>query len=78
MTFPEKLQSLRQSSGYTQKQLAEKLNMTSNAYQQYEYGKREPNIEKLIMISVILNVSLDNLLCREDWINSHAGFVDEY
>ena len=53
------------------------LSMTSNAYQLYEYGKREPNIEKLIMLSVIFNTSLDSLLCREDWLKSHEGFFDE-
>lgn len=77
MKFHEKLQLLRQSSGYTQKQIAEMLSMTSNAYQLYEYGKREPNIEKLIMLSVIFNTSLDSLLCREDWLKSHEGFFDE-
>ena len=77
MKFYEKLQLLRQSSGYTQKQIAEMLSMTPNAYQLYEYGKREPNIEKLIMLSVIFNTSLDSLLCREDWVKSHDGFFDE-
>ena len=77
MKFHEKLRLLRQSSGYTQKQIAEMLSMTSDAYQLYEYGKREPNIEKLIMLAVIFNTSLDSLLCREDWVKSHEGFFDE-
>ena len=77
MEFHKKLQLLRQSAGYTQKQMAERLAIAPNAYQQYEYGKREPNIEKLLMLSAILNTSLDSLLCREDWIKSHEGFFDE-
>ena len=46
------------------------LGISMRAYQHYEAGTREPNIETLIQLSSILNVSLDDLLCREDVLQS--------
>lgn len=76
MSFHEKLKNLRISSGLTQHYMAEQLRITDRSYQNYEYGKREPNIETLIQISFILNVSLDELLCRNDYLKSHEASVD--
>lgn len=77
MLFHERLRELRKQSPYTQKQLAEILGMEPNAYQLYEYGKREPNIAKLLQLAVTLNVSLDYLLCLEDFKKSLEVFADE-
>lgn len=75
MKFNEKLKESRLSKGKTQKQMAELLSMATNAYQRYELGTSEPNIQKLLKISVILDVSLDELLCRDDFLSK---YVDEY
>ncbi len=77
MYFYEKLKALRVSKGLTQHFIAEQLNINDRSYQNYEYGKREPDIKTLIMLSSILNVSLDELLCREDYLNSLAKPADE-
>lgn len=77
MFFHEKLREVRKCSPYTQKQLAEILGIETNAYQMYEYGKREPNIAKLLRLAVIFNVSLDDLLCLEDFKKSLEESVDE-
>lgn len=77
MFFPERLKELRKESSYTQKQLAEILGMEPNAYQLYEYGKREPNISKLLHLAVIFNVSLDDLLCLDDFKKSLEESADE-
>ena len=48
----------RKSSGFTQRALAESLGLTERAYQHYELGTREPNIETLVKLSLILDISL--------------------
>lgn len=78
MKFHEKLKELRISNGLSQHYMAEHLKINDRSYQNYEYGKREPNIETLILISAILHVSLDELLCREDYLQSREVSVDEY
>lgn len=78
MKFHEKLKELRITNGLSQHFMAEHLEINDRSYQNYEYGKREPNIETLILISAILHVSLDELLCREDYLRSHGVSVDEY
>ena len=78
MLFFEKLQCLRKQAGLTQQQMADVLDITANAYQNYEYGKRTPSIETLLYLSCFFNVSLDELLCRDDWMRAHAAFFDEH
>ena len=75
MEFHECLKKVRVSRGKTQKQMAELLSMATNAYQRYELGTSEPNIKKLLKISAILDVPLDELLCRADYfkyLEEHA------
>lgn len=62
--FPQSLKRYREMYGATQKQMAEKLGMTPNAYQKYELGTREPKLSTLIEIADILEVSLDDLVGR--------------
>ncbi|MFG6369283.1 MAG: helix-turn-helix domain-containing protein [Lachnospiraceae bacterium] len=77
MQFYEKLKELRMSKGLTQHYIAEQLQINDRSYQNYEYGKREPDIKSIILLSVILNVSLDELLCRNDYLKSLEASVDE-
>ena len=76
MQFYEKLKELRMSKELTQHFMAEPLQINDRSYQNYEYGKREPDIKSLILLSVILNVSLDELLCRNDYLKSLEAPVD--
>ena len=43
-----KLKELRLKAKYTQKNIAEKLNIPLNTYTQYELGNREPTVSTLI------------------------------
>lgn len=70
MKFNERLRQLRQQSALTQKDIAQLLGVSTITLRQYEQGSREPNIEKLLHLAVIFNVSLDELLCLEDFKNS--------
>lgn len=64
MTFNECLKHQRELSGYTQKQVAELLKIAPRSYQRYELGEREPNIETLVQIANLFNISLDDLVGR--------------
>ena len=78
MKFNEHLRELRQRSSLLQKNVAELLGVSTITYRQYEQGSREPNIVKLLKLAIIFNVSLDNLLCFEDFKTSHEVSVDEH
>lgn len=73
MSFNERLKIARQNAGKTQKETAEAIGMTPNAYQKYELGTSEPNLAKLVLLANMFNISLDYLLCRDDFINSHEA-----
>ena len=64
MEFKIRLKELRQKSPLTQKEISEKLGISVSAYQYYEAGKNEPNIEKLIILADTFNVTLDYLTGR--------------
>lgn len=61
-----RLKELRNEKGLTQKEIAEYLNITQQTYSDYETGRTNPDIDTLILISVILETSIDYLLGRED------------
>lgn len=58
------LKELRKEKGITQKEIADKLNITDRTYGHYETGKREPTIDTLINIADYYNISLDILVGR--------------
>ena len=58
--------SLRQKSGLTQLELAEKLNYSDKAVSKWEHGDSMPDVAVLIEIANILNVTLDDLVSQED------------
>ena len=62
----DNLKQLRIQSGFTQKQMAELLNITTNGYQHYELGTRQPPVDMLCKLADIFGVSVDYLLGREN------------
>lgn len=60
--FAEQLKTARKARGHTQASLADVLNVSKGAVAMWETGKRQPSIEKLSELSVILNVSTDYLI----------------
>ena len=60
--FGARLKALRQESGYTQQQLAEKLCVTKAVVSYYELQERYPSPEILIKLASIFHVSTDYLL----------------
>ena len=62
MKFCDKLQKIRKENNITQEGLADKLNVSRQAVSKWESGQAYPDTEKLIQISKIFNVSLDELI----------------
>lgn len=62
--FSDILFNLRKKQNLTQKDIAEKLNITQRAYSGYETGTREPDIQTILNIAEYFNISVDYLLGR--------------
>lgn len=62
MAFPEKLKALRLENGLTQDELGEKLYLSKSSISKYEIGKIEPNIETIIAVADLFNITTDELL----------------
>ncbi len=75
--FPKRLNQLRKIRGYTAQNMADLLELALRSYQFYESGKRSPNLDTLVRIADILDVSIDYLLGRDNWLQAHGVSVDE-
>lgn len=62
MAFPQKLKALRLENGLTQDELGEKLYLSRTSISYYEIGKNEPNIETIIAVADLFNITTDELL----------------
>lgn len=62
MAFPEKLKALRLKNGLTQDELGEKLCLSRSSISYYEQGKFEPDINTIIAVSDLFNITTDELL----------------
>ena len=76
--FPYRLNSVRKSRGVTAHQMADFLCMGLRAYRNYESGDRFPSADTLIKIADKLDVSIDYLLGRDNFLKSHGVFFDEF
>ncbi len=66
MQLGKKIKQLRKLSGMTQEQLAEKLNVSRQALSKWENGTSMPDIESVVKISTLFQISLDELLRKEE------------
>ena len=62
MDFSEKLLTLRKANDMTQEQLAEKLNVSRQSISKWESGQATPELEKIVAMSTVFNVTTDYLL----------------
>ena len=62
MEFSEKLLTLRKAKDLTQEQLAEKLNVSRQSVSKWESGQAVPELEKIVAMSVVFDVTTDYLL----------------
>ncbi len=63
--LPDKLKSLRQQYGLSQKQVAEILKISPSVVSAYETGERTPSTEVILSLSWLFQCSTDYLLGRQ-------------
>lgn len=66
MNLAEKIQSLRKEKQLSQEELAEKLDISRQSVSKWESGIAMPEIDKLIMLSEIFEVTTDYLLKSDE------------
>lgn len=65
-TFHERLRELRIQKGFSQQDLADRIDQTKQNVSQYERGVMRPNMDKLQELCDIFNVSMDYITGKED------------
>ena len=61
-----RLLELRKENGYSQEQLADELGISRQAVSKWERAEASPDMDNLIALSKLYNVSIDSLLKDED------------
>lgn len=75
MILAEKVASLRKKKGWSQEELAEKLGISRQSVSKWESGASIPDIDKIIMLSKLFQVSTDYLL--KDEMEEEGNMVQE-
>lgn len=60
------LKNIRKQQHKTQREVAEKLGISYQAYAHYEKERRQPSPEQLIVLAKYFNVSIDELIGRDE------------
>ncbi len=70
MDFGEQIKSIRKKENLTQEQFAFKLNVSRQAVSNWENNKNLPDIEMLILMSNVFQISLDQLIKGDNHMNN--------
>ena len=62
MTFSDKLTALRKKAGWSQEELAERLNVSRQSVSKWESAQSMPDIDKILQLSSLFSVTTDCLL----------------
>ena len=73
MNFAEKLQGLRKQRNISQEQLAEQMHVTRQAVSKWELGESLPDVDNIVRLSEILDVSLDYLMKDDVATDTNGG-----
>ena len=76
MSFSENLKQIRKEHHLSQEELAELLDVSRQAVSKWEQGMGYPEVEKLLLLSHKLNISLDALMSTEHV--SDSGLNDNH
>lgn len=66
MSLAEQLKFQRKKSGFSQIHVAEKLNISRQSISKWENGRGYPDIDNLVLLSKVYEVSIDELLHEND------------
>ena len=79
--FGERIKTFRKEAGYSQKELAEKMNVTRNTVINWEAGKYRPDADLFPGLCEILEITLNDLfgIHPEDRFTPHErSLIDQY
>lgn len=65
MELNKNISNLRKAKGFSQESLAEKIKVSRQTISNWELGETSPNPEQLLLLSKILEISVDELLGNE-------------
>ncbi len=74
--FNDRLRAARFARKFTAQTMADHLHTGLRNYQKYESGDARPTYEGLVAIADFLNVPIDFLLGRDDYLKSLGVSVD--
>lgn len=75
LNLPTKLKELRKKNKYSQEYVAEQLNISRQAISHWENGKAYPDIDNLVLLAELYDVSVDELLQDEPIKESAAEYI---
>ena len=70
MSLGENILNLRKKNGLSQEKLAEKVEVARQTISNWELGETSPNPNQLKLLSKALNVSIDELVNNEEFLNN--------
>ena len=77
MNLSNKIYEMRKAHGLSQEQLAEKLGVSRQSVSKWESGESIPELERLVEISKLFNVSTDYLLGQTSNRNIDVTGLDD-
>ena len=69
MNMADRIQSLRKSKGFSQEELADKVGVSRQAVSKWESEQSTPDIEKIIVMSELFEVTTDYILKGTEPVN---------
>lgn len=75
--FSFRLRQLREEAGWTQEELALKLNLTQSTIAYYENDRKKPTLENAKIIAKLFNISLDYLIGFSDTQNAETLYEEK-
>lgn len=75
--FGKRLNQIRKQRGYTALQMANLLSVSLRTYRHYESEHSSPSLDTLVNLANILDISIDYLLGRDDFLRAHGISFEE-
>lgn len=76
-TIGERIKTSREKAGYTQKELADRLNISYQAVSKWERNESQPGIDSLVPLADVLDISLDYLLSGKERVAPQTDCQNE-
>jgi len=78
MTIGEKITHLRTAAGLSQETLADKLSVSRQSVSKWEMDQAQPQIDKVLLLCELFNISTDELLYDKITINRASQGAKAY